>query len=258
MCELFGINSEAKIKCNELLREFYSHGVDNKDGWGLAIVYRGETSLEKEPILSTESVYLKNRLTDDIIENQLLAHIRKASKGHVEYKNTHPFVLRDSSGRLWTLEHNGTIFESEELAPYIHRQKGYTDSERILYYLVDRMNAGKREHKRELTGKERFETMDEFIHTITPENKVNLLIYDGDMLYIHTNQKGTLYWHHKGKTLIVSTKPLQQKQDWEEVPLNTLFAYRNGELVFKGNTHENEYMENEQKSRELYLDYAIL
>lgn len=244
MCELFGISSNKKIKCNEMLRLFYSHSVDNPDGWGLATFYGNAVSLEKEPISSLDSSYLKNRLTDDIVEDILLAHIRKASVGSLEYKNSHPFAIRDNSGRLWTLIHNGTIFEGPVLEPYVSLQKGSTDSERILYYLVDKINAGQKEKQEELTQEERFFIVDELIHTLTPKNKVNLLVYDGDLLYVHTNHKGSLHFFQKEKTLLVSTKPLNQ-ENWQPVPLNTLFAYCSGELIYTGKTHINEYIKSE-------------
>jgi len=241
MCELFGISSAKKVKCNDILRTFFSHGVDNPDGWGLATFYGNAVSLEKEPISSMDSVYLKNRLTDDIVEDMLLAHIRKASVGSLEYKNSHPFALRDNFDRLWTLTHNGTIFEGPVLEPYVSLQKGNTDSERILYYLVDQINARQKEKRGELSEEERFSVVDELIHAITPKNKVNLMIYDGDLFYFHTNHKESLHFCQKEKMLLVSTKPLNQDH-WEEVPMNTLLAYRSGELVYTGKKHANEYI----------------
>lgn len=248
MCELLGINSEEKIECNEILQTFFSHGVDNPDGWGLATFYGNAVSLEKEPTSSLDSVYLKNRLTDDIVEDVLIAHIRKASIGSLEYKNSHPFALRDHFGRLWTLAHNGTFFEGAILEPYVKLQKGRTDSERVLYYLVDRVNVGQKEKGRELSEEERFSIVDEVIHRITPNNKVNLLIYDGDLFYVHTNHKDSLHLCQKDKTLLVSTKPLNEDR-WEKVPLNTLLAYRGGELIHTGVKHENEFIKTEDIER---------
>lgn len=248
MCELFGISSAEKIPCNELLREFYSHGVEHPDGWGLASFYGGAVSLEKEPVSSVESVYLKNRLTDNIVEDILLAHIRKASVGGLSYVNSHPFARRDRHGRLWVMIHNGTIFDSPELAPYKQRQRGETDSERILYYLVDQINAGQGESHTELLNKDRFAVVNQVIHKITPKNKVNLLIYDGELLYIHTNHQGSLHLCQKKKTLLVSTKPLNQDH-WTQAPLNTLLAYRSGTLELIGERHTNEYIKVENSER---------
>ena len=89
MCELFGLNSAEKVNCNELLGTFFSHGETNPDGWGLALFDGNSASIEKEPISSAESVYLKHRLSDEIVEDVILAHIRKASKGGLELSLIH-------------------------------------------------------------------------------------------------------------------------------------------------------------------------
>lgn len=255
MCELFGINSANQVLCNELLREFYSHGKDNPHGWGLAVFYGNAVSLEKEPMDSTKSEYLRNRLTEDIMADNLIAHIRKASKGGIEYCNSHPFVKRDEEGRGWTLAHNGTIFESVLLEAYVSRQKGQTDSERILCCIVDRVNAAAKEAGHTLTEEERFGIVDDVIHEITPENRVNLLIYDGDLLYVHTNYRDSLHQRRKDKSIYISTKPLKRGR-WEKVPMNTLLAYRGGEKVYEGKPHANEYMDSDEKTKYLFLDYA--
>lgn len=241
MCELLGISSEEKIPRNALLREFYSHGTEHPDGWGLATFYGSAVCLEKEPLSSVESAYLKSRLTDDIVEDVLLAHIRKASVGALSYQNSHPFAQRDDSGRLWTLIHNGTIFESAVLEPYKLRQKGESDSERILCYLVDQINAARAERRQPLSPEERFWIVDGVIRMVTPGNKVNLLIYDGALLYVHMNHRGSLYLREKPGTLIVSTQPLDRER-WTEAPLDTPRAYRKGVLAYTGQPHPNEYI----------------
>ncbi len=255
MCELFGISSKEKVLCNPYLKEFFSHGTEHPHGWGIAQFFGQRVSLEKEPVCSLKSGYLKERLTDEIRTDLLLAHIRLATKGGLEYKNTHPFVQTDRSGRTWTLEHNGTVFESEELSPYIHKQAGTTDSERILYYLIDRLDAGIKKKGGELSGEERFQILDEVVQTITPENKINLIICDGEILYVHTNYQKSLHIMEAEDTVMFSTQPLLQ-DEWEPLPLNTLLAYKDGEKLYEGTRHENEFLDSEEKMRFLFLDFA--
>lgn len=243
MCELLGISSAKEIACNDLLNTFFSHAAEHPDGWGLARFYGNSVSLEKEPVSALESVYLKNWLTDEIREDILIAHIRKASVGNLSYKNSHPFARRDASGRLWTLAHNGTIFESPVLEPYARLQSGSTDSKRILYYLVDRINAGG--NPGELSAEERFSVVEDVVRTITPKNMVNLLIYDGELLYTHANRKDSLHLSRREGSVVISSKPLSQT-GWEPVPLNTLLAFRRGGLAYTGQNHGNEYVKVEE------------
>lgn len=257
MCELFGVSSKIKIPLNDLLREFFSHGVDHPHGWGMAFFHGNAVSLEKQPEHSCKSVYLRQRLRAKIEADNMLAHIRLATRGNLDYENTHPFVLRDNFERAWTLEHNGTIFESDALTPFSHEQQGETDSERILCYLISRVNKQQEQKKRALTPEERFSLLDEIVCEISPENKLNLIIYDGEQLYAHTNYRESLYRCRKGTATVISTRPLD-RDAWEELPLNTLVAYRDGELLNTGTDHGNEFLDSEEKMRLLFLDFATL
>lgn len=257
MCELFGISSVEKIQLNDLLRKFFSHGVDHPHGWGMAFLSGNTVSIEKQPENSCKSNYLRQRLRAKIVEDKLIAHIRLATIGSMDYENTHPFVMMDNSDRTWTLAHNGTIFESEALKPFVQEQQGQTDSERILCYIISRVNAVQERQKRLLTQKERFHLVDEIICEISPENKLNLILYDGDILYVHTNYRDSLFRCQKGAAVVFSTKPLDW-DIWERIPMNTLLAYQSGKLIYTGTNHGNEFIESEEKMRLLFLDFANL
>jgi len=240
------------------LKTLFSHGINHPNGWGMAIFSDAAVSLEKEPVCSNNSRYLRERIKDPMMVSNMFAHIRYATKGKEDYLNCHPFVKKDSSGRTWTLMHNGTIFECPETDVFFEKQRGSTDSERILLYLIDRVDLKIKELGRELTDRERFDILDGIIHTITyPNNKVNIMIYDGDLVYVHTNLPNTLHYKQLSDSVIFSTEPLDD-QGWEQVTLFTLLAYRNGRLVFSGTKHGNEYHLKYEDIRYLYLDHSFL
>ena len=63
MCELLGLSAQKKLTANQILRLFYSHGEEHPHGWGLALFRPdGSPVIEKEPLKSTDSRYLKARL----------------------------------------------------------------------------------------------------------------------------------------------------------------------------------------------------
>ena len=141
MCEMLGISAKRRREMNAVLREFFSHAERHPHGWGLARFGDGHAPLiEKEPVKATESELLGGILGERIEERALLAHIRFATVGTMEYANCHPFSGADDSGRVWTLVHNGTIFSGAVLNDYIGLQFGETDSERILLHLIARVN----------------------------------------------------------------------------------------------------------------------
>ena len=265
MCELFAVNAEHDVTTNDWLREFFTHSDRNPHGWGMAMFYgSGAVALEKEPVRADRSLYLKERLRQEIHVSAMLAHIREATIGTLDYSNTHPFVDRDQTGRCWTLVHNGTIFESPVLRPYVFRQEGKTDSERILLYIIEEMNRKASALQREPDWQERCICMDEIVRRIAPGNKVNLLVYDGEILYAHVNLRGTLHscsiQQNGNKIRLFATRPFPTGTgtQWEDLPFLTLCAYRDGEQVFRGTPHLYEYHEDPEKMRYLHMAFAGL
>lgn len=257
MCELFGVNSAKKIPVNNWLKEFFSHSEAHPHGWGLAIFHEGVASVEKEPAKACYSKYLRERLRSKLEASDLIAHIRLATVGSLDYENCHPFSKKDNCGRRWTLAHNGTMFDCPVLHSYFYKQEGQTDSERLLYYFVDEINEKQEELGRSLALKERFDLLDRLLGDITVGNKVNLLFYDGEVMYVHTNYADSLYYLSFGDTVLFSTVPLD-RQNWKKVPFTTLLAWKDGKLLYQGTNHKHEYVENAKDMEYLFLDSSLL
>ena len=257
MCEIFGVSSRDTVVVNDYLWNFYHHSEHHPHGWGLACISRESAIIEKESIKALDSNYLKERLSQSVQAKLLLAHIRYATIGNVEYKNCHPFTTKDNTGRCWTLIHNGTIFEYSPLSQYIRKQLGDTDSERILLYLTDRLNTLQSQKGTRLHFEERFRLFDEIICNMSQGNKLNLMFSDGKYLYVHTNCKGTLYYLNKGNSTLFATVPLSEEV-WQPLPFTRLLAYYKGKLIKTGTNHEHEYFESEESMKLLYRIFANL
>ena len=257
MCELLGISAAKQVPVNSLLREFYSHSNQHPNGWGLATFHNGAVSIEKEPIQASRSAYLKERLRHRIEASTLLAHIRLATIGNMEYRNSHPFVKQDSSGRCWVLIHNGTIFDCPALAPYQYVQEGETDSERILLYLIDQIDQKQAASGHPLSAAERFDLLDGLLAELSQGNKLNLIFYDGEFMYVHTNYANSLYVCERGGAAIFCTVPLKAGR-WKLLPFTTLCAYQNGRLAFQGQPHGHEYIDNDKNMQYLFTAFSNL
>ncbi len=257
MCELFGVNTSGKIQLNDLLSVFFSHGVRHPHGWGMAFFEKNTVRIEKQAVEAEKSAKLKEYLSSPIYADHMIAHIRLATKGNMEYENCHPFVRKDSSGRVWTLAHNGTIFEGKATDPYFYKKEGQTDSERILYFLTDRINKYQGKNAHSPDAETRFYLLDEIIREIAPENKLNLLICDGEYFYVHTNCNNGLHVTERNGGFVFSTVPLDGGE-WKPLPVNTLLAYKGGKLVKRGTDHGFTYVEDPEKMKMLFLDYSRL
>jgi len=258
MCEMLGISAKRRLSANDILRAFFSHAEQHPHGWGLAR-FRNDIApiVEKEPVKATASETLRHILDETIDDPIILAHIRFATVGTMEYANCHPFTATDNSGRVWTLVHNGTIFNGAELNEYIGIQFGETDSERVLLHMIDRINREQIRLGRSLDEEERFETLAAVIAELSNGNKLNLLIFDGETLYAHTNFRDSLHFLKEDGAVTLSTNPLSQGE-WRPVPFTRLVAIKDGEFVREGSPHGNEYIHNPEDYRLVYMNFARL
>lgn len=257
MCELFGINSARPIHANDLLKEFFTHAEENPHGWGLAVYGGSGTSIEKEPVKATKSLYLKERLKAEIEAENLIAHVRLATMGSLSYENSHPFLRRDATGRYWTLAHNGTLFDFPEADRYFYQQKGDTDSERFLLYIMEHLDCRAQNLDRELLPEERFALIDQIIAHMAEGNKLNLILYDGEYMYVHSNYANSLYLNKTPDTALFATKPLKDG-NWEPMPITTLCVYKDGQEVYRGNPHGHEFRDDMVDPRFVFATYSEL
>ena len=238
MCELLGFTSEKNTDISDYLRSFFAHSRSNPHGWGMMYENVGRVIL-KEPVCASESSFLGDMIDSLAPQKNLLAHIRFATVGSINENNCHPFTGKDISGREWTLIHNGTIFNGRHNHRYSAAQQGDTDSERFFLSLLDYMN----EHISRAVPKEheRFEIVNHFIVENAPRNKLNLMIYDGDMLYVHKNLKNTLCFKRLENGMIFSTKPLDDGV-WIPFPMAQVIAYKQGHEVYRGDRHKGTFV----------------
>lgn len=233
MCELLGFSSGRETDIREYLKEFFSHGINHPHGWGLMRESYGRTEIIRKAECSAKSQQISEIIAETEPQKNTLAHIRLATVGSIKTENCHPYVQTDNTGRCWMLIHNGTIYSGKQLMKYLHTQTGDTDSERISLALLDEIN-----EKQPETDKQRFDIVDNFVISLSKRNKLNLMIYDGELLYVHQNMRNTLYYKSENNSVIFSTKPLDNG-DWKQYPMTQLCAFNAGKKVFEGTKHSH-------------------
>lgn len=249
MCEIFCFNSNKPKQINECLECFYNHSEEHPHGWGLANMQSDEFVIDKEPIKATCSQHLKNILSNPIVGKNVFAHIRLATVGEIISPNCHPFILVDDNSRSWMLIHNGTIFDYPGLDKYKENESGDTDSERILLYIVDKVNEFEKAKGSLSTIKERFNLLTGIVEDLSKNNKLNLMIYDGDLSYIHSNMRESLYYLKNEDGFLVATTPLDDDEGWKQVELNKLFGLIDGNIIFESEEHDNEFILTEEHEK---------
>ena len=242
MCELFCFNSKAPKEVNKHLNQFYNPSDKHPHGWGLANIKSDRYIIDKEPVKASESEKLAQILSKPIVGKTVFAHIRLATIGKLTPSNCHPFVKKDNSGRCWMLMHNGTVFNYPGLEKYQEIQKGSTDSERILLFIIDKVNEFEKSKNALLTTEERFNLITDIISDLSRENKINIMICDGELTYVHTNLKDSLHSLRTDNGLILTSCPLNDDKNWKTVDINKIYGLKDGKIILESKNHGNEFI----------------
>ena len=91
--------------------------------------------------------------------------------------------------------------------------------------------------------RERFRVVSGFIAENAPRNKLNLMIFDGELLYVHKNMKNTLSFKNTEDGIVISTGPLDGGE-WLPFPMAQVIAYKDGTEVFRGDRHKGIFIPN--------------
>ncbi|MCX7770757.1 MAG: class II glutamine amidotransferase [Proteobacteria bacterium] len=241
MCQILGVSSNKPVDIQLSLREFQQRGKKNHHGFGFVFYDENLStpSLIKKPhSLVKENIYEK---TYSFKSKTIIGHVRLASCGNQEHKNTHPFVM----GR-WSFAHNGTVREIKkwELRRFI--PSGDTDSEHAFLYLLEK-----------LQGVDYISTLkliiEEESKRIVKLGAFNFLLSNGEFLFAHGHT--SLFYTKRTspffevtlkderytvnlneikdpdeKAVIIATEPLTEEERWERI--EGLKIFKSGELVY--------------------------
>ena len=147
MCRLFGFRSAVPsavhpslvTEKNSLLHQSREH----KDGWGIASYEVGPRPLVAHGLGPAHRDPDFERVSSRVSSRTVVAHIRLASVGAIDRRNTHPFTYGH-----WCFVHNGTVknfaqHQAEvealirpDLRAHIH---GTTDTERCFYLFLTQL-----------------------------------------------------------------------------------------------------------------------
>ncbi len=147
MCRLFAFRSAVPSKAHRsLIVAENALGIQSKlhpDGWGIGWFEEDEAYVVKSANAAHACDRFR-RASTVLTSHTFLVHVRRATVGPTDPLNAHPFRY----GR-WLFAHNGTVFGWERALPWLAARTlsrfeplilGDTDSERLFYYLLSRLD----------------------------------------------------------------------------------------------------------------------
>jgi predicted glutamine amidotransferase len=245
MCRLLGMTGAHPLPVREVMEEFFPLGQTGKvkctmkpghlDGWGLSGLSAGRAvyfDRRAEPVTESKKPY--EVAIDKAAKSQspvLISHLRKASEGGRDVRNTHPFHSRD-----WIFAHNGTIFGASASFPLRDSEpQGETDSERFFLWMVENVR----------TEDDRTEALVSLLRKARAElvySALNFLMTDGEVLWAYREYGDkrmdpgetleerekyyTLYFARVERTAVVCSEPLKNvSKMWQPIPQRTLAVF---------------------------------
>ena len=195
MCELLGMSAHYLASITLSLNEFARHGGEtgpHVDGWGVAFYEGLDANLIRESTAAADSVLMSTLRGYKLASEIVIAHIRRASSGPVELRNTHPF-RREFAGRVHTFAHNGDLPDIEDRFRLdrtgVAIPVGTTDSEYAFCLLMQRLSRLWIVGQGTPSLQSRRETVFEFAQQMGSLGSANFLYSDGDVLFVHGHER---------------------------------------------------------------------
>ena len=156
------------------------------DGWGIAFFEGVGVRHFVDHQAAVESPVAELIKRYPIKSKNVIAHIRKATQGHVALENCHPFV-RELWGRYWVFAHNGDLKLFNPTLTGAFRPVGTTDSELAFCYLLQQLRA--RFGDVAPSSEQLRNALAELLPAIAAHGTFNMMLSDGNALYVHCSTK---------------------------------------------------------------------
>jgi len=252
MVQLLGINCEKEIEIDFAFKGSATVSGRHPDGWGYAYLKNEKWMIFKEPF--EEDIFeLKDfqlNFPTNFFSNNLMSHIRFASKGIKTIENTHPFEL-ELHEKNWAFAHSGHLLIYKHVLRYSEgiEPKGETDSEEVFCTILTEIkNLGYLAKDKEIAL-----NIEKTSKELAKEGGLNFLLSDGDLLFAYYSGYKSLYFTELRppfdknivgednqlwftlftkdldvKISIVASKPIIPGVDWRELNINELYSFRDG------------------------------
>jgi predicted glutamine amidotransferase len=254
MCQLLGMNCNVPTDICFSFEGFHRRGGSTDthgDGWGIAF-FEGpgcRIFLDSKP--AVESAIAELVRNYPIHSMNVIAHIRRATRGIVALENTHPF-MRELWGRYWLFAHNGTLQNFSPTLSGYYRPVGTTDSERAFCYILERLRKAFPDGQPPLAAC--FELLQEVTRELGQLGRFNYLLSNGEYLIAHCTDTLCYILRHapfarahlidqdvtvdfsalttpQDKVAVIATTPLTDNETWTPMRAGELLAFQHGEAV---------------------------
>ena len=251
MCQLMGMNCNVPTDICFSFRGFHQRGgntADHADGFGVAFFEGPGCRIFVDSRPAVDSPVAALIATYPIRSQNVIAHIRKATRGEVALVNTHPF-MRELWGRYWIFAHNGTLENFRPEAGGQYRPVGTTDSEQAFCQLLDSLRLSFPDGQPPLANL--YGSIAAWSAKIAKHGKFNYILSNGDYLFAYCTDNLSYVLRHapfttahlkdqdievdfsqvttpNDRIAIVATEPLTDNERWVPFSSGQLVVFQDG------------------------------
>ncbi|MDO5687037.1 MAG: class II glutamine amidotransferase [Neisseria sp.] len=255
MCQLLGMNCNVPTDIVFSFEGFRRRGGvtdHHADGFGIAFfeergvrLFQDNTACATSPVADLVRDY-------PISSKNVLAHIRKATQGQVSLANTHPF-MREMWGQYWLFAHNGNLKNFTPPQGEYYRPVGNTDSEAAFCFILEAL---RRKFATPPSVEAVFAEVARLCHELRAFGLLNFMLSNGEWLLVHCGSLlhyivrrapfGTAHLADDDveidfsavttpddRVAVVATLPLTNNEHWEQLAVNELALFQNGEVLLR-------------------------
>ena len=252
MCQLLGMNCNVPTDIMFSFTGFQQRGGrtdDHADGWGIAFFEGRGCRLYVDSASAADSPVAQLVRSYPIRSLNVIAHIRKATRGPVALENTHPF-MRELWGRYWIFAHNGTLDRFEARSQGRFRPVGSTDSEAAFCDLLDSL--WQRFGDTEPSGADLGGAVREWADRMAALGTFNFLLSNGAQLFSHCATRLSYVVRQApftrvrladadidvdfsavttpaDRVAVIATVPLTTNEEWTAIEPGQLLVFEDGE-----------------------------
>jgi glutamine amidotransferase len=184
-----------------------------------------------------------------------IAHIRKATQGHIVLENCHPF-MRELWGRHWIFAHNGDLQNYSPVLSGVYQPVGSTDSELAFCALLQGLRKAFPGSQPPLD--ELFAALETLTREITQFGVFNFLMSNGQALFAHCSTHlhylvrswpfstahlvdadvsidFAKYTTPEDRVAVIATQPLTDNEIWTAFEPGDLLMFQHGEVIARAN-----------------------
>jgi predicted glutamine amidotransferase len=254
MCQLLGMNCAEPTDVTFSFTGFAARGGvtdHHADGWGIAFFEDKACRLFIDHQSSASSPLAEMVKRYPIKSKNTIAHIRKATQGHILLENCHPF-MRELWGRHWIFAHNGDLVGHKPCLNGQYQPIGTTDSELAFCSLLQGL-------RREFPNSqppldELFAALDRLTRDISQHGVFNFLMSNGQALFSHCSTHlyylvrswpfstahlidadmsidFAKYTTPEDRVAVIATSPLTDDEIWTRFEPGDLAMFQHGSLL---------------------------